>query len=391
MTKISRFFTRFLSNTALVVGSILVCLLLFEVVVRLAFDYEEVFLVADTALGFTHPPGRSGLYMRERTEPHLVSINSKGLRDREFDYEKPPDVRRIVMLGDSMTEGMQVALNETASKQLEHLLHEKGYSNYEVLNFGVSAYGTTQQLLYYTREAVKYDPDIIVVNLFFGNDLIENVYREGNFQRPAYTLEDGELVFHPSQTQGNLKVFLRDKVLTRSAVLKLIKPALVSGNPALHKLLGRLGLVAGIQDIDDFDLMELVEVTNKILQKLQVETQSRGHELLVNVIPSSVDLYPSYPDDMDGYPQLVRDRWDELAEEEIARHAFYHRHIGQFLSTAGIPFADSYSRLHEGAALEEPLHTSMLIPSLQRGHLSPLGHRRSAESILEALETHDLL
>src|SRR5438552_3128600 len=38
-----------------------------------------------------------------------VKINSKGLRDREIPYERTPSVVRIMMLGDSFTEGWGVA------------------------------------------------------------------------------------------------------------------------------------------------------------------------------------------------------------------------------------------------------------------------------------------
>jgi len=391
MTNISRFFTRFLSNTALVVGSILVCLLLFEVVVRLAFDYEEVFLVADSELGFVHPPGRTGKFMRERTEPHIVSINSKGLRDHEFEYEKLPGVRRIVMLGDSMTEAMQVSLEETAAKQLQLLLQENGHANYEVLNFGVSGYGTTQQLMYYQREAVKYDPDIVIVNLFLGNDLEENYYREGNFQRPSYSLKDDELVFHPSQAHGSFSVFVRDKVLARSAFLRLVKPVLLNDNLALHKLLGRLGLVAGLQDVGPIEPAQLANITNKILEKFKIEAKKRGHLLLVNVLPASVDMYPSYPTDLDGYDQWVTDRWIEEVDKSITSHAFFYEQITEFLASADISYADSYLRLRERAANVERLYTTMHIPTLPYGHLSVLGNRRSAESIYQELVAASML
>ena len=100
---------------ALLVGSLVVSLLIAEVIVRIAIPYEEVFLANHPVLGFAHPPGRSGNWMRERTSPLRVTINSKGLRDREFDYPKPPGVKRILMMGDSMVEGFQVELEENES------------------------------------------------------------------------------------------------------------------------------------------------------------------------------------------------------------------------------------------------------------------------------------
>ncbi len=232
----------------LLFGSVCATVLFMEVSVRIAIPQEEVFLVADPVLGFAHPKGRIGYWIRERASPHVVSINSHGLRDREFDYRKPPGVRRILMLGDSLTEGFQVELERTSSKQLETLLRNDGY-NVEVLNFGVSGYGTVQELLYYQREGVKYDPDIVILNLFLGNDLSENTYQDGYFQRPAYSLKDGHLVFHPTSASSGIPVFLRDSILARSALLKLIKPLLLRDNPMLHDWLGRWGFVTGPQGV----------------------------------------------------------------------------------------------------------------------------------------------
>ena len=38
-----------------------------------------------------------------------LSINSQGLRDREFDYAKPPGRKRILVLGDSLCEDLDRA------------------------------------------------------------------------------------------------------------------------------------------------------------------------------------------------------------------------------------------------------------------------------------------
>jgi hypothetical protein len=44
----------------------------------------------------------------------------------------------------------------------------------EVLNFGVSAYGTAQELLTLREEVWRYAPDVVVLALFTGNDLSDN-------------------------------------------------------------------------------------------------------------------------------------------------------------------------------------------------------------------------
>ena len=88
--------------------------------------------VADPRLSFAHRPNRSAFLMGVP-----ISIDSAGLRDREFPREKPPGVYRIVWLGDSTTLGWGVPLDGTAPKILERELNATGHGRFEVLNAGV--------------------------------------------------------------------------------------------------------------------------------------------------------------------------------------------------------------------------------------------------------------
>ena len=49
-----------------------------------------------------------------------IHINRFGMRDRE--RELRPAGRRIALIGDSLTQGLQVSDDQTVSRQLEHLL-----------------------------------------------------------------------------------------------------------------------------------------------------------------------------------------------------------------------------------------------------------------------------
>jgi lysophospholipase L1-like esterase len=123
--------------------------------------------VANPELSFAHAPNRSAFLMGVP-----VSINSEGLRDREFSLEKPPDVYRVMMLGDSTTFGWGVKDEDTAAKFLERKLNANlpaGYSRAEVMNAGVGNYDTVQEVTYYETIGWKYHPDLVVL-VFFIND-----------------------------------------------------------------------------------------------------------------------------------------------------------------------------------------------------------------------------
>ncbi len=98
-----------------------------------------------------------------------VSINSKGLRDREYSYEKSEGTFRILVLGDSVTFGFGVEMERTYPKLLEKWLNESGKRNYEVINAGVGNYNTLQELSAYELDLFRYRPDMIVLG-FYLND-----------------------------------------------------------------------------------------------------------------------------------------------------------------------------------------------------------------------------
>jgi lysophospholipase L1-like esterase len=123
--------------------------------------------VANPQLSFMHIPNRSGFLMGVP-----VSINSDGLRDREFTRAKPPGVYRIMMLGDSTTLGWGVREKDTAAKSLERKLNTQlpsGYSSVEVMNTGVGNYDTVQEATYYETTGRTSRPDLVIL-VFFIND-----------------------------------------------------------------------------------------------------------------------------------------------------------------------------------------------------------------------------
>jgi len=93
------------------------------------------------------------------------STNSIGFVDCEHAVEKPPGVCRIAMLGDSMTESLQVPQDSRFSNLLERRLNAVYPGRFEVFNFGISAAGPGQDLLTYLRYVRQFKPDVTI--LFF--------------------------------------------------------------------------------------------------------------------------------------------------------------------------------------------------------------------------------
>ncbi|MCH8045073.1 MAG: hypothetical protein IID44_15285 [Planctomycetes bacterium] len=122
----------------------------------------------DSELGWRNIPN-----WKATTFGHQLTINSKGLRDREYEYDKPAGWRRILVLGDSFAWGYGVADEEIFTEVLEDRFEREG-TKWQVINAGVSGWGTDQQLLYLQSEGLKYQPDVVVLAFYVGNDLTNN-------------------------------------------------------------------------------------------------------------------------------------------------------------------------------------------------------------------------
>ena len=139
----------------------------------------------DAKLGWRNIPDWSAT-----TNGRRLTINSKGLRDREHSYDKPKGTKRILVLGDSFAWGYGVADHEIFTKRLQHLLRQKPISptdRYEVINTGVSGWGTDQEYLFLQQEGFEYSPDVVVVAFFIVNDIQNNATSvQYGMQKPVF-------------------------------------------------------------------------------------------------------------------------------------------------------------------------------------------------------------
>jgi lysophospholipase L1-like esterase len=95
------------------------------------------------------------------------ATNDDGLREA-YDYalEKPPGVRRVILLGDSFVFGWGLPLEHTMGHQLASLLDG---TRWEVLNMGVPGYNTTHEVSFLEDRGLKYQPDVVVL-MYHPND-----------------------------------------------------------------------------------------------------------------------------------------------------------------------------------------------------------------------------
>ena len=123
-------------------------------------------------LGYQHVP-----LLSDRT----IRINSQGLRDREFSYEKPEGVKRVLGIGDSFTFGYGVHVDDCYLKQLERDLNRNG-NEWEVINAGVTGYSMWQYLAYFEHYGYRYEPDLVTIGVY-----LDDFYGDPSAEENAYS------------------------------------------------------------------------------------------------------------------------------------------------------------------------------------------------------------
>jgi hypothetical protein len=150
----------------------------------------------DPALGWSLRPGTQGWFAKDyaTARPVLVRVSDAGFRDRERTLDKPDGVFRVAVLGDEQAEAMQVELDETWWSQLGRELDGcsvAGGRSVEVMNFGVTGYGTAQELVMLETVALRYQPDLVLLQFSAGNDPQNNSFALSlDKQRPFFRLDE---------------------------------------------------------------------------------------------------------------------------------------------------------------------------------------------------------
>jgi len=175
-------------------ASVLISLLVIEVAVRVLglspaireirvdhpnFIYRRC---ANPILGYELRPGARTLKSQ---------VNSQGLLGAEKSVKKPPGIRRIMLVGDSILEPDDKATGELMDAQLEKLYQADPAHNHpptEVINLGVGGYNTLMEVERLKDKGLQYEPDVVVM-IFVENDF-DNIACEravlSGISRPAW-------------------------------------------------------------------------------------------------------------------------------------------------------------------------------------------------------------
>jgi len=315
----------------LILGSfgLVLSLLLLEGGVRLMHLVPDRFWEPDPLLGARLIPGASGYWSQEDREFVVsVLVNEHGRRDVERAWEKAAGVRRILVLGDSFVEALQVPLEETFFRKLERALDEAvPGQRHEVLAAGVSGYGTAGATLYFERDGHRYDPDLVVLAFYPGNDIRNNsptledrfvpVYdAEGRLLRVDVPVREGGEDRPSRLPQWQTKRYLRRLVLTQQpqiaawlVSLGLLQPAaLRSEATEAEGIPVAYGVFANPASSEWEDAWKYSE---SLLDRLNEAAEKSGARFSVAIGTIREQIYPElWREVLSQHPPMAERTWD---------------------------------------------------------------------------------
>jgi lysophospholipase L1-like esterase len=155
---------KYILKVLLVSGGIICGLICAEMVFRNnpAYDYKNS-IVSESVYtddSWSHCYRKSDTLGYELIPNSSNSINSLGMRDKEYPKKKANDNYRILVIGDSITE-----MGKWHSIIENRLNAATNYDKYEVLNAGVSGWNLYQYWAYLKYKGIKLNPDLVILGI----------------------------------------------------------------------------------------------------------------------------------------------------------------------------------------------------------------------------------
>lgn len=296
------------------------------------------FVVAETALRLVRPGGQAGLLIKRfaesergkftRYDPllgwvgkpgaeddfewpdakHLVKQNEYGFRGSAYPFGRTAK-ERLVVLGDSFTWGFGVEDDEIFTSIIER--ETKG--RVEVVNLGVSGYGTDQEYLLWRELGHKWKPDRVLLLITFVTDIADNMDpKRYDYNKPFFVIKGDALELtnvpvprNPAEKSARARGETSGPVtrlLSRSALVNALVSAALKVD-AIRTHFESKGLVPKRQSGYEWEYLLYSPNFNattkpawdklfKLTAAINADVNSGGSKLFVAVVPSIIEVYP---------------------------------------------------------------------------------------------------
>jgi len=291
-----------------------------------------------------------------------ININDQGVRDEEPIGPKLPGERRIVVLGDSQVLSVQVSAAQTFCEVLERQLNEAGGERWRVINAGVQGYGPVDYWLFFDKVAASFEPDIVLVVAYVGNDAIEAADAEASLQA-------GRRI----RPQQPAVVGVR-RLVRASAVLQLLRvrwdqlrSRVATGTPERP-------LATYLTDPPPVVARGL-DVSRRAFGLIADRARGLGARTGFVLLPARLQVND---EDFSNLRTIVHDAGGDLDRNSASRR------FQEALAPLGLPIDDL-----QPALARQPDGTGVFLKST--AHLTPRGHAAVADELLVFLRSSGLL
>jgi hypothetical protein len=258
--------------------------------------------------------------------------------------------------------------------------------SYEIINAGVIGWGTAQELLFHRHEGYKYEPDLVLLMFYVGNDMQDNtIHLDVPQRRPYFTWSQVENSLGPLTYLGDPEPEEQDtfsiKGMLQASSAYWIAKSILMRSPVVAKLLIEKGIGIDFSYLYDIYLSdyspELEEgwaVTLALLKQLRDEVEAQDAKLVVVLIPSIAQVD-------ENMWELARDTYLPMGAEADPDKP--DTILLNFLEEEGFSYLHLLPHFREQPAqLRESLYL------YHDGHWDVEGHRLTSQLIYDYL-THE--
>ncbi len=249
--------------------------------------------------------------------------NSFGFVGREWAVPKPPNIRRVALLGDSIMMGLGIDASHSFATLLEDRLnadHPQGPSRgLEVLNFAVRGYGLTQIFDVEAEDAPHFEPDVYILELSelavsgnWDSHLVQLIqagidpkydFLRETVRRAGAVKEDSSSVLYAKLAPFRIPVLRETLAEMKSRAVHahaqfvvVLMPSVEDGDLFKQRFSGIREILASL-DIPVIDLLDTFDATpdkeSLRIGLADVHPNSLGHRMLVDKLYAGLRANPN--------------------------------------------------------------------------------------------------
>ena len=260
----------FLLGLLSILIALLFLLILGELVTRAYFAYDEhrnseklfTSLTLDKELGWRPSSNYSfsGEFRDAAKQPYSVDLSTDSRGFRMYGNPEQGQRKKVLFLGDSFTQAMQVSDDKTYYALLGETM------DIEVFAYGVDGYGSLQEYMVLDKYVDEIKPDAVIIQ-FCPNDIINNhpdLESRSSFNRMGLRrpyLVDGEVVYITAASFPRLREFAAHYSKLLYTVIRQIDRLTANRNTSIERVVREEGMENPL-------FVESLDVVDQVLAKV---------------------------------------------------------------------------------------------------------------------------